>query len=162
MPYSNRYIMDQLARGRPVPKGDPQHDLHLALSRFDAMGITQAVHAGARVDQPDARGRQAAHVLMDASFSPGLQLLADPRRILACVRALLRENANFQTLHPATGVSPVGVLASLATTSVGPELRILLRQRVRWEQPISRGGPSAQQAWDDAATISSSPRPRVR
>lgn len=161
MPYSSRFIMEQLARGRPMPKGDPQDDLRLAISRMDAMGIDQAVHKGARVNQPDGRGRQGAHLLIDAAF-PGNRLTADPRRALACARALLRHGANFEAPHPESRVSPVGALAALAATPVGQELRALLHQRVRWNSPISPGGTSAQQAWDAAQPVATHARPRVR
>ena len=174
MPCSNRHIMNELARGRPMPHGQPEPHLYRALERMDSMGISQAVHMGARVDVPDGRSRSSAHILLDAAMTPQGEFRQDPRRLLACIRELVRNNANFNLPHPATRMTAVGRMAPLVGTVIGAELAALLRPRIQWSARISPDGPTAKQAWDDAMPPKQAPavddaappaapsRPRVR
>ncbi len=47
MPYSTKYLMQQAARGRPIPQGRPEDHLFRALEQASPMEVEQAIHMGA-------------------------------------------------------------------------------------------------------------------
>ena len=60
MPYSTRYIISQLARGRPVPQGRPEDELFRALETLSNQDVARAIHMGA---SPSARGNRGQTAL---------------------------------------------------------------------------------------------------
>lgn len=150
MPFSPRYIVDQMSRRGRMPQGEPEPELHQAIANLNAVAIDQAVSKGARMDVPDYRGRTSFHALADQAIHPDGQkanLTVHPERILACVRALLKNRANPLAVDPRTGLSALSRLAPLVATSIGPALVSLMRPLGNWNAPTGPGGTSVREHW---------------
>lgn len=154
MPYHPRYVMNQLARGRPMPTGSPDPDLARALEQLSVLAIEQAIGQGARPDSCDPRGRSALHVLFDHAFA-GDRLTVHPQRLMACCRVVLRAGADPMRAHPATGQSALYRTAALAGHPMGRAWWHFLQEQRRgdWRAPGGRGLPSALAAWHAKAPI---------
>lgn len=157
MPFSTRYVIQQLARGRPVPGGSPEYLLHQALGRMSSMEMEDAIGKGARCDVPDSRGRSSGHILLDHAFLPSGELSVDPRRLVACLRVLARHSAHWEARHPVTRTSVVERLIPLASHPVGPEIRALLARQLRWSTRVAGTEQTLAQAWDEASPLLASP-----
>ena len=147
MPYSTRYIMDQMARGRPTPVGSPEPILHRAIGMLSPPDIESAVRMGARMDSPDNRGRSSFHILVDAALKKDNTPADHPQRILACVQALVRNRANPLLVDRTTKLTALARLAPLAQTSIGPQLLQLLRPLGRWTTPEGPERLSVADRW---------------
>lgn len=170
MPYNTRYLMQQMARGRPAPTGSPEQDLLSAIERLSFMDIDKAFQVGA---SPGARlkGRNAFHALLDTCLIPQTNAIrAHPLRILECVRALVRAQVRLDEVDPKLNESAAARLAWIATAPMGGELIRLLGPRMMWNAPIGPRGPTVIEAWRERAAPEiqallpqpNSPRPRVR
>jgi hypothetical protein len=60
MPYKTRYLMQQTARGRPMPQGDPDEHLWAAIRTMSVWNIREAWEMGA---SPHARDNEGEGVL---------------------------------------------------------------------------------------------------
>jgi hypothetical protein len=169
MPYSNRYLMQQMARGKPVPSGSPEEDLSHAIERLSPMDIDRAFQVGA-TPSVRLRGRNAFHFMLDGCLHPQSHAIkGDVRRVLECVRALVRAQVRLDEIDPATGETAAARLAWIATPAVGAELVRLISPRVSsWNAPSSSGGPSLLDVWRQRASsevqafLPQPSRPRVR
>ena len=90
MPYSPRYLMEQAARGKPRPTGRPEDHLFNALRTANPMDLERAIHMGASpMGARNGRGQSPIQALLSTEN----RQRANPERVLACVRHLLRYNA---------------------------------------------------------------------
>lgn len=137
MPYSPRYIMQQIARGRPVPSGSPDQDLVQALSRFCAMDIDRAFSAGAN-QWLTVQGKNAFHFLIDQSIRSKGVGSANPRQIIECVRALARANVSLRERDPASGETAASRLSLLSGPAIFAEILHILGPRMEWGAPSGR------------------------
>lgn len=147
MSYSTRYILNQLARGKSIPRGSPDPELIEAASKLSPMDIEQALHKGARADARDGRGATALHVLLEQAQLPRNK---NNPAVLACARALIRGNANVQERHPQTGMSALAVAGEMGDSSFAAPWYQLFRTRGDWRRPDG-SGKSALEHWQDRA-----------
>lgn len=153
MPYSTRYILNQLARGRPMPTGSPEHDLFHALERLSHMDVARALRSGASASAYNARGQSAPEALVSAaSRESGAWGL--PRAVL-CLEELLRAGRPVLP-HGPRGVDVLVDAAHVMERARDEQVRWfrawerLARDRRWWNTPGSRG-VTAMQAWRENA-----------
>lgn len=154
MPYSPSYLMQQMARGRPLPSGSPDPELHHAVARLSPLDIEAALHKGARADALDPQGRAALHALLDQAGVEQGTLRVPMERLIACCRALLRQGASVMTTHPRTRETVLGRAAHLAAHPQALQwYRFWHDQRKGdWQAPQGPQRQSAWQAWAERAS----------
>lgn len=151
MGYSQKYIMQQLARGRPVPTGSPDPELFQAIRSLASRDIDDAVcQKGASPSAIDAQGRTAFHALLDRAQDGAGNLAADPQRVYFCIQALVRVRADLQRPCPRTGLSALARASFLAATPQGAQLFSLLGPLGNWDRP-ERNGKTPRQMWTEHA-----------
>lgn len=123
MPYSTRYIMSQLARGRPMPKGRPEDDLFRALESLSSSEVSRAIHMGASPSSLNGQGHTTFEVLAGvARRRSGAHGLT---RAVLCLEELNRAG------RPTLGQTPHGVRALI---QAGEALALDRREQIRWFQ----------------------------
>jgi hypothetical protein len=153
MPYRTSYIIKQMARGRPMPTGSPEPELHRAIEQISPRGIDDAIQHGAQVNSRDGRGRTCLHALFDQAIGPKGQLRISMDRFIFCCRSLMRENADVSARHPATGQSVLYRTSELADHPQAAAWLYFWRQirRGNWAAPDGRGQLSPLAAWHEKA-----------
>lgn len=150
MPYNPAYLMQQMARGRPLPTGSPEHELTSAIDRLSPMDIDAAIQHGARPP------RDVFHRLFDRCLSPSHSLTIPMDRLMACCRALSRAGAAWDSLDARTGVTALRRAADLADHPQALSWYLFLRgqRRYRWDQPESRDRQTLLEVWHAKASAS--------
>lgn len=148
MPYKPSYLMQQMARGRPMPIGSPERDLDAAIDRLSPMDMEAAIHHGAH---PSG---QALHRLFDRCLGPHQQLSIPMDRLMSCCRALGRANVAWSTPDPRTGFTAARRAAELATHPQALAWYLFLRGQTcqRWDQPEGPDRHSLIEVWHAKAS----------
>lgn len=149
MPYSTRYVMNELARGRGVPRGDPNRDLFHALAILCPRSVDDALHKGARADARGPDGRSTLHALLDVITAPRGY---DAHRALACARNLFRSGAlDVMSVCPRTRVTALERASVMASHPLGAAWYDLWSRRGDWKRPQGPHRQPAYVAWKEVA-----------
>ena len=146
MPYSPTYIISQLARGKPYPKGSPNKDLLEAVSRLSPMDISQALSRGATAETRDHNGVSVLNLLLT---HPRI-FQVSPEIIMGCARELLRAGAQPSTINPLTRQTALAAASILASSPIASSWYDLWRTRGDWLS--RRDGKSALETWRNKAS----------
>lgn len=147
MPYSTRYVIDQLARGKRVPPGGPEPELFRAIQALSPMDIEQALSRGASAAARDGRGLPAIHQLLD---HPRLKLI-HPEKATACARALLRHGRVGLERHPRTQLTALAAASVMADSPGALGWYRLWERAGDWRQ-TGPDGKSAMDHWRERAS----------
>jgi hypothetical protein len=135
-----------------MPTDQPEAHLVRAIEAMNSMDIDRAIQMGARVDHGDRSGRSSLHVLLDKAIAPDGHTIGDPRRVLACAQALMRNNADVMRPHPVSRLSALVRAAAMASHPIACQWYGLLRHRGDWNRPAGRNEQSAREAWEANAS----------
>lgn len=147
MPYTSRHLINTLAHGKPLPKGEPEDLLFHALEMLHPMDVEQATSIGANARRTDRQGRPAFHVLLDAwDRRPG-----HPERLLSCAMTLYRMGVDFRALHPQSKISVAErSLVLLQHPAIARRWFHAVEHRLEWGSVSSTGQPLWQAAAERA------------
>jgi hypothetical protein len=154
MTYHPHYLMQQMARGRPLPAGSPDPDLFRALEQLSALDMDRFIRQGGRPDACDPRGRTALHVLLDRAITPKGELTVSMERLISCFRVIVRQGCDTSRRHPVSGQTLLYRSAVLAGHPQATAWWHFLHglQRGRWQEKGGRDLPSALEAWHAKAS----------
>lgn len=136
MGWSQRYIMQQMARGRPLPTGQPEALLWQAAARMSLQDVEDAVSKGAHLAARDPQGRTLGHAWMDQAEQRRLAIAA-PRVWHALVRICQQDPGQALARHPRTHET----LGQRIARQAGREqIAWLLRHPATWREPGAAAG----------------------